>query len=44
MISGHKPRTISRTYGEGLDMAELAEAMGKISFPTFPHVQAGKGR
>lgn len=41
VLSGHASTTISRKYGEGLDVSDLARNMALISFPTMPKVKVG---
>ena len=39
VISGHKGlANVSRTYGEGADIEDLARAMALIEFPAFPQL------
>jgi hypothetical protein len=41
VISGHKGlSSVSRTYGEGADIEDLARDMALIEFPAFPEIQA----
>ena len=39
VLSGHASTTISRKYGEGLDVSDLAKNMALIEFPTMPKVK-----
>lgn len=41
VLSGHASTTISRKYGEGLDVSDLAKNMALIEFPTMPKVKVG---
>ena len=40
VISGHKGAGVGRTYGSGLDIHDLTQAMARITFPAFPTVVA----
>jgi integrase len=44
VLSGHASVTVSRKYGDGLDIHDLAKAMAQIDFPMFPAVACGDNR
>lgn len=41
VLSGHSPAKVSRKYGEGLDVSDLARNMALIEFPMMPKVKVG---
>ena len=42
VLSGHASTTVSRKYGEGLDISDLAANMALIVFPKMPKVKVGQ--